>query len=107
MEARGGGAIIAMSSLGSFRVIENYTLVGRVEGRARGGDPLPRRSSWRRSASASTACRARVVETGALEHFPNREEMLRSGRDRTPAGRLLVPQDLANAVALLARRRRR
>ncbi len=28
MEARGGGAIIGMSSLGSFRVLENYTLVG-------------------------------------------------------------------------------
>jgi len=43
-----------------------------------------------------------VVETGALEHFPNREEMLRDGRERTPAGRLLEPQDLANAVAWLA-----
>jgi enoyl-[acyl-carrier protein] reductase III len=28
--------------------------------------------------------------------------MLRAGRERTPAGRLLVPQDLANAVAFLA-----
>jgi len=28
MQARGGGAIVGMSSLGSFRVLENYTLVG-------------------------------------------------------------------------------
>ena len=42
-----------------------------------------------------------MVETGALEHFPNREEMLRDGRERTPAGRMLDPQDLANAVAWL------
>jgi enoyl-[acyl-carrier protein] reductase III len=28
MEARGGGGIVAISSLGSFRVLDNYTLVG-------------------------------------------------------------------------------
>ena len=39
-----------------------------------------------------------VVETGALEHFPNREEMLRPARDRTPAGRLVEPDDIADAV---------
>ena len=29
-----------------------------------------------------------VVETGALDHFPNKDEMLRFGRDN-PAGRLV------------------
>ena len=42
-----------------------------------------------------------VVETEALDHFPNREEMLRSGRTRTPAGRLAEPADIAGAVAFL------
>ena len=33
------------------------------------------------------AVSAGVVETGALEHFPNREEMISSGsRERPPAG---------------------
>jgi enoyl-[acyl-carrier protein] reductase III len=41
-----------------------------------------------------------VVETGALEHFPNREEMLRFGR-RNPAGRLVKPEDIAEAVTFL------
>ena len=41
-----------------------------------------------------------VVETGALEHFPNREEMLAFGRDN-PAGRLVEPEDIAAAVAFL------
>jgi enoyl-[acyl-carrier protein] reductase III len=44
---------------------------------------------------------AGVVETAALEHFPNRDEMLRSGRERTPAGRLVEPDDIAGAVAFL------
>jgi enoyl-[acyl-carrier protein] reductase III len=46
------------------------------------------------------AVSAGVVETGALAHFPNREEMLSAGR-RNPAGRLVEPDDVANAVAFL------
>jgi len=42
-----------------------------------------------------------VVETGALEHFPNREEMLRAAQERTPAGRMVSPEDLAGAVSFL------
>jgi 3-oxoacyl-[acyl-carrier protein] reductase len=41
-----------------------------------------------------------VVETGALEHFPNREEMLRAGASN-PVGRLVTPDDIAGAVAFL------
>ena len=41
-----------------------------------------------------------VVETGALEHFPNKEQMLRSA-ERTPAGRLAEPDDIAGAVSFL------
>ena len=46
------------------------------------------------------AVSAGVVETGALEHFPNREEMLRAGA-ANPAGRLVMPDDVADAVAYL------
>ena len=42
-----------------------------------------------------------VVETGALEHFPN-EDMLRAAQKRTPAGRMVVPWDIARAVIFLA-----
>jgi len=100
MQARGGGAIVGMSSLGSFRVLENYTLVGVSKAALEAAirylavelAPLGIRVNGVSGA---------VVETGALEHFPNREAMLRDGRERTPAGRMLDPQDLANAVAWL------
>jgi enoyl-[acyl-carrier protein] reductase III len=46
------------------------------------------------------AVSAGVVDTGALEHFPNKEEMLEFGR-RNPAGRLVTPDDVAGAVAFL------
>jgi enoyl-[acyl-carrier protein] reductase III len=101
MEARGGGAIIGMSSLGSFRVLENYTLVGVSKAALEAAirylavelAPLGIRVNGVSGA---------VVETGALQHFPNRDAMLRDGAEKTPAGRILVPQDLANAVAWLA-----
>jgi enoyl-[acyl-carrier protein] reductase III len=42
-----------------------------------------------------------VVETGALEHLPNREQMLSHGLARSPAGRLVEPEDVADAVLFL------
>ncbi len=100
-EARGGGSIIAISSLGSVRVLANYTLVGVSKAalescvRYLGVELAPR-------GIRVNAVSGGVVETAALDHFPNREDMLEMGRSRTPAGRMLVPQDLANAVSFLA-----
>jgi enoyl-[acyl-carrier protein] reductase III len=48
------------------------------------------------------AVSAGLVETGALAHFPNREAMLDWYASRTPAGRLVEPQDVAEVVCFLA-----
>jgi enoyl-[acyl-carrier protein] reductase III len=42
-----------------------------------------------------------VIETEALAHFPNREQMLAAARERTPAGRMVGPADVADAVCFL------
>lgn len=100
MEARGGGGIVALSSLGSFRVLENYTLVGVSKAaleacvRYLGVELAPK-------GIRVNAVSGGVVNTDALEHFPNRDEMLAMG-NRTPAGRILEPADLAQAVGWLA-----
>jgi enoyl-[acyl-carrier protein] reductase III len=44
---------------------------------------------------------AGVVDTDALAHFPNRAELLENFARRTPAGPVLRPEDVANAVYLL------
>jgi enoyl-[acyl-carrier protein] reductase III len=44
---------------------------------------------------------AGVVETEALEAFPNKEQMLSWSKARTPAGRLPEPADIAGAVCFL------
>jgi enoyl-[acyl-carrier protein] reductase III len=95
-----GASIVAISSLGSHRVLENYVLVGTSKAalesvvRYLGVELAPR-------GIRVNAVSAGVVETGALEHFPNRDEMLRSV-ERTPAGRLVEPEDVAAAVSFLA-----
>jgi enoyl-[acyl-carrier protein] reductase III len=47
------------------------------------------------------AVSAGLVETGALDHFPNREQMLAYFKKRTPAGRLVEGEDVAAAVTFL------
>ena len=95
-----GSSIVGVSSLGSTRVLENYVLVGASKAAL---------ESVVRYLAVELAPRgirvngvsAGVVDTQALEHFPNKEEILRAGRERTPAGRLVEPEDLAGAVAYL------
>jgi enoyl-[acyl-carrier protein] reductase III len=94
-----GSSIVAISSLGSQRVLENYVLVGTSKAAL---ESVVRYLAVELAPSGirANAVSGGVVETGALEHFPNREEMLRSV-ERTPAGRLVEPADIAGAVSFL------
>jgi enoyl-[acyl-carrier protein] reductase III len=94
-----GSSIVGISSLGAQRVLPGYTLVGVSKAalealiRYLAVELAPR-------GIRVNAVSGGVVETGALEHFPNREEMLAFGRDN-PANRLVEPDDIAAAVAFL------
>ncbi|HEY5479110.1 MAG TPA: SDR family oxidoreductase [Gaiellaceae bacterium] len=95
-----GASIVAISSLGSTRVLENYTLVGASKAAL---EALVRYLAVELAPRGIrvNAVSGGLVETGALEHFPNRDEMLRAGRERTPAGRMVTPEDIAGVVAFL------
>jgi enoyl-[acyl-carrier protein] reductase III len=99
-DMRSGSSIIAISSLGAQRVLENYVLVGTSKAAL---ESVVRYLAVELSPRGIrvNAISAGVVETEALDHFPNREEMLRAGKTRTPAGRLVEPDDIAGAVAFL------
>jgi len=94
-----GASIVAISSLGSVRVLENYTLVGTSKAAL---EALVRYLAVELAPRGIrvNAVSAGVVETAALEHFPNREEMLASGA-RNPAGRIVTPEDIAGVVSFL------
>jgi enoyl-[acyl-carrier protein] reductase III len=95
-----GSSIVAVSSLGSQRVLENYVLVGTSKAAL---ESVVRYLAVELAPSGIrvNAVSAGVVETGALEHFPNKEQMLSWSRKRTPAGRLVEPEDVAGAVTFL------
>jgi enoyl-[acyl-carrier protein] reductase III len=96
-----GASIVAISSLGSQRVLDNYSLIGTSKAAL---EALVRYLAVELApAIRVNAVSAGVVETGALEHFPNREEMLRVGA-ANPARRLVSPEDVAGAVAFLCSR---
>jgi len=94
-----GSAIVAISSLGSVRVLENYVLIGSSKAALEAVTRYLAVELAPRGVRVN-AVSAGVVETGALEHFPNKEEMLATV-DRTPAGRLVEPDDVAAAVSFL------
>ena len=95
-----GSTIVGVSSLGSTRVLQNYTLVGTSKAaleslvRYHAVELAPR-------GIRVNAVSAGVVETDALQYFPHREQMLEEGNTRTPAGRLVTPEDVAGVVAFL------
>jgi len=95
-----GGRIIALSSLGSVRAMPGYGFIGAskaaLEALARAlAQELGPRGIRVNVVSAG------VVDTDALAYFPNREELLANFAQRTPAGPVLTPQDVAGAVYLL------
>ena len=94
-----GSSIVAISSLGSQRVLENYVLIGTSKAAI---EALVRYLAVELGPRGIrvNAVSAGVVDTGALEHFPNKEEMLRVGA-ANPAGRIVAPDDVAGAVAFL------
>jgi len=94
-----GSSIVAISSLGAQRVLDNYTLVGTSKAAL---EALVRYLAVELAPRGIrvNAVSGGVVETGALEHFPNRDAMLEVGA-ANPAGRLVSPEDIAGAVAFL------
>jgi enoyl-[acyl-carrier protein] reductase III len=99
-DMKSGSSIVGISSLGSARVLDNYVLVGASKAaleavvRYLAVELAPR-------GIRVNAVSAGLVETGALEFFPNREQMLAFFKKRTPASRLVEPDDVAAAVTFL------
>lgn len=100
MEKNGGGKIVALSSLGAQRVIPNYTTVGVSKAAV---ESLTRYLAVELAPKniVVNAVSGGAVDTDALKHFPNREDILNDAATRTPAGKVVTPEDLAKAVMFL------
>lgn len=99
MEDR-GGKIIAVSSLGAIRAIPQYAAVGSSKAAL---ESLVRHLAVELAPKNINinVLSAGVVDTDALSHFPHRDELLETSRIRTPAGRLVTPEDVADVALFL------
>lgn len=94
-----GGSIVNITSQGSQRVLPYYLSVGTSKAAL---ESLTRYLAveFAPMGISVNAVSGGYVETGALEHFPNRDEMMQSGR-KTPVGRMVTAEDIAKVVAFL------
>ncbi len=104
MEKRGGGAIVNMTSIGSFRVLPDYVVVGASKAAL---EALTRYLAVELGPKniAVNAVSGGVVNTDALQHFEAMkhwlDQRLGFARTHTPAGRLVSVEDMAGVVAFL------
>ncbi len=96
----GWGRIVSITSEGGQRVLPGYGVVGVAKGAL---------ESLTRSLAVELAERgilangvlAGVADTRSMRSIPGSDLMLESALRSTPAGRVIVPEDIANAVAFL------
>jgi len=98
MEGR-GGKIVSISSLGSPFVLPNYSIVGVSKAAV---EALTRYLAIELAPQdiCVNAVAASAVETEALK-FYFKEGLVKDNRQVTPAGRMVIPEDVANVVAFL------
>ncbi|MDR9500260.1 MAG: enoyl-[acyl-carrier-protein] reductase FabL [Desulfurivibrionaceae bacterium] len=96
-----GGRIMAVSSLGSVRAVENYTAVGASKAAL---ESLVRHLAVELGEKKITVntISAGAVDTEALKKFPNRKQILDTALARTPMGVLTTPDDVADVALFLA-----
>lgn len=95
-----GGRILALSSLGASRAIPEYGFVGASKAAVESLVRSLAQELGPRGIRVNTIS-AGVVDTDALSHFPNREELLDSYRQRNPTQQELRPEHVADAAYLL------
>ncbi len=100
MEERKGGTILALSSLGAHRFIPNYGAIGISKAAV---ETLVKYLAVELAPKniRVNCLSGGLVDTDAIKWFPNYEDLKKEVINRTPAGRLGEPDDLARIAAFL------
>ena len=102
MEPRGGGYIVSISSPGSRLVLPDYVVIGASKAAL---EAITRYLAFELASKhiIVNAVSPGMVETEALEHFDAIavRNLRAHAVERTPAGRLVKPEDIAQVVAFL------
>ena len=94
------GRILTVTSIGSRRVFPEYGVVGVSKAAI---EAVTRYLAVELAPEniIANCISPGVVLTGALDFFPRRDDMIRHAEERTPAGRLVTPEDVGNVAAWL------
>ena len=101
MQKRGGGAIVNVSSIGSTRTLPDYVVIGASKAAL---ESVTRYCAveFSKYNIVVNAVSPGIINTDALNYFSlGRDVMVEGAASRTPAGRIVEPQDVANAIAFL------
>ncbi len=95
-----GACVVGVSSLGSRKFVPGYAAMGAAKSAIEG---LTRQMAVElapQSIRVNTVTGG-LVDTDALNYFPDRERMVATAEKITPMGRLGTAEDIANAVELM------
>jgi enoyl-[acyl-carrier protein] reductase III len=101
MQKRGGGAIVNISSIGSMRTLPDYVVIGASKSAL---EAITRYCAveFSKYNIVVNAVSPGIINTDALNYFSlGRDVMVQGAAERTPAGRIVEPQDVANCIAFL------
>lgn len=96
-----GGRMLALSSYGATKAIPMYAAIGASKAAL---ESIVRNMALELGPRGITvnAVSPGIVETQALDYFPNKEELIRIAKLKTSMGRLVTPDDVADVCEFLA-----
>ena len=100
MQKNGWGRVLSVTSIGSRRVLPEYSAVGVSKAAI---EAVTRYLAVELAPHGIIAncISPGVVLTDALDFFPSKEEIIENAQRRTPAGRLVTPEDVGELAAWL------
>ena len=96
-----GGSCVTLTYYGAEKVMPHYNVMGVAKAGLEASVKYMAMDLGPRGITVNVLSPG-VVDTQALEHFPNREQLLEIAALRTPNGRIVSPEDVANVALLLA-----
>ncbi len=100
MQQKGWGRVLSVTSIGSRRVLSEYSAVGVSKAAI---ETVTRYLAVELAPFGIIAncISPGVVLTDALDFFPSKAEIITNAEERTPAGRLVTPEDVGELAAWL------
>ena len=95
------GRVLALSSYGATKAIPMYAAIGASKAAL---ESVVRNLALELGHRGITvnAISPGIVETQALDYFPNKEELIRVAKLKTSIGRLVTPDDVADVAEFMA-----